>query len=270
MESKGASLFPVAKGVQIPFIGKDLLNYASSDADFLSNARVLVPQKEFKTAPSAQGKFAQNADKDKRRFTDKSKGRLDEKYLERISDGLTFSPDVIDERVKNSKPYSFDKKPDAFKGIKKKKKKAALVGRHDTRFAVTKHYPCFIKGPSESGVTFQSKSLPKITPKTSIESLKEKQVDHQQIENISVKKVPLTWDEYLMTLLSKETADVVIKEYTSGPQQLKLNKIIKNHPECDLRILKSKSQQTDNSGAAQVCYLRQHSTSLKSNQWNYL
>ncbi|XP_065071810.1 uncharacterized protein LOC135696366 [Rhopilema esculentum] len=251
MESKGASLFPVAKGVQIPFVGKDLLNDASSGADFLSNARVLVPQKESKAAPLVQAKTAQNAGKDKRRFKDKSKGRLDEKYLERISDGLSFSSEVIDERVKNSKPYSFDKKPDAFKGFKKKKKKAVLVGRHDTRFAVTKHYPCFIKGPSESEVTFQPKSLPKIAQKTSIESLKEKQVLHKQIENISVKKVPLTWDEYLMTLLSKETAEVVIKEYTSGPQQLKLNKIIKNSPECDVRIHKSKSQQTDNSGAVQ-------------------
>ena len=231
---KGANLFPVAKGVQVPFIGKDVktdpishLNIYGTEKHRIRMGNIQQSHDEDRTS------LKQMKNPSRLKLKDKSKGKIDEKYLKLISSGLSFSDDVIDERVRDAK-YSSNETHNVFNKLKKQKKKpTGLVGRHDTRCSVIKHYPCFMNNPiihtAESVTDMKTRPLPKIKSKNQEGVVHEDNYVKSKIsQTIPIIKPQISWDEYLMTLLSKETAEMVIKEHTSGAQQNKLNNCLDN------------------------------------------
>lgn len=232
MDGKGASLFPVAKGVQIPFVGREVL--VRPNPHFRSRKE---KQNEFckvnEESTNLITKMHQITEKQKDLYKDKSAGKVSKQYLHTISNGLTFSADVVDERMKSSKPYPSGTEKDIFKDLNRHRNKPIkLQGRHDARCPVVRHYPCFLSGTNAEFLTHQfdikQKPLPNIVRKNSAEHFgAQLESQSKSIKSYVQKNPKLTWDERLMTLLSKETAELVIKEYTSGQQQLKLHSLIK-------------------------------------------
>ena len=241
MDEKGASLFPVAKGVQIPFVGgREILvnqNFRNGRPEKANNnwSRKGKQNELFKVdeeSTNVIAKLHQITEKHKGLHKDKSAGKVSKQYLHTISSGLTFSADVVDERIKSSKPYSSGTEKDIFKDLNKHRNKPSkLQGRHDARCPVVRHYPCFLIGESIESHQFdiKHKPLPNIIQKNIMENSDAQLESYPKSVKNNVKRNPkLTWDERLMTLLSKETAELVIKEYTSGQQQLKLHSLMKS------------------------------------------
>lgn len=255
MASNGANLFPVAKGVQLPFVGKDLSMGPISPAKLSDTKKHMVRMGNVKQSHSMEDKKEDQPKKPTSiRLTDKSKGKIAQNYLKSISNGLSFAEDVINERV-DSKLYQPDEREKVFSEIKKLKKKSkGLVGRHDTRFNVTKHYPCFTHEPvfdrAENIADIVKKPLPGIKAKRSKDSISESSiVKSKSVQKYHRAKPQVDWDEHILSLLSKETAELVIKEYTFGSQQKKLNKIFDK----------------DNVGTVDENLVKEHETKNKSN-----
>lgn len=255
MASNGANLFPVAKGVQLPFVGKDLSMGPISPAKLSDTKKHMVRMGNVKQSHSMEDKKEDQPKKPTSiRLTDKSKGKIAQNYLKSISNGLSFAEDVINERV-DSKLYQPDEREKVFSEIKKLKKKSkGLVGRHDTRFNVTKHYPCFTHEPvfdrAENIADIVKKPLPGIKAKRSKDSVSESSiVKSKSVQKYHRAKPQVDWDEHILSLLSKETAELVIKEYTFGSQQKKLNKIFDK----------------DNVGTVDENLVKEHETKNKSN-----
>ena len=258
MDEKGASLFPVAKGVQVPFVGREVLlvnqNFRNGRPEKTNNnwSRKEKQNELLKVGGESTDvitKLHQITEKHKGLHKDKSAGRVSKQYLHTISSGLTFSADVVDERIKTSKPYSSGTEKDIFKDLSKHRNKPSkLQGRHDARCPVVRHYPCFLIGESIEPHQFdiKHKPLPNIVQKNSTESLgTQLESQSKNVKRNAQRMSKLTWDERLMTLLSKETAELVIKEYTSGQQQLKLHSLIKSRERDRNASEDSKGIQTD-------------------------
>ena len=227
MTGKGADLFPVAKGVNLPFVGKEegvdpcsgfTLHGSEKQKIHTGGAKQSVGFEEEKWRQLKQPKTFN--------LKDKSRGKIDKKYLKLISSGLSFDNDVIEERAKGATGlYSSNEENHIFDKLKKAKKRSpGLSGKSNVRRGIVRHFPCFLnKKPLhtiEKMEDMQLKPLPQIQSKATAEI---ELARSTRLQEVAVTKPQITWDEYLMNLLSRETAEMVIKDYTSGVQQKKLN-----------------------------------------------
>lgn len=249
MKNKGANLFPVATGVQIPYVGNEVvldMKGASSkmqhaglvqgNAFKISSRKGQTEQPKLKNISSAEAeqktedyvhKFQQLSQKQLGSITsDKSKNGITKNYLHTISSGLVFSEDVIKDRGKWPEQYSSADKPFLCKGAAKDKAKHGILnGRNDARCPVVRHYPCHVpNGYSIQSLDVKTRPLPSIN-KTKMNECGHNLRDNQEVKGRVAKK-QVTWDEYLMTLLSRETAEMVIKEFTAGEQNSKLCNVL--------------------------------------------
>ena len=225
MTGKGADLFPVAERVKIPFVGKDEVlgpsSFISSDDSEEHRNSIRGIKQKFVVG---EGLLKQLKQPRTLKLKNKSKGKIDKKYLKLISSGLSFDEDVIEERVTGTSWIASNERKNIFDKVRKTKKGTNLIGRCDARCGVVKHCPClFDKKEFHSANRMkdvQSKPLPKIQPKTTFD---DGFIKSTKAQGVLVDKPQLSWEEYLMSLLSRETAELVINDYTSGMQQKKLN-----------------------------------------------
>ena len=225
MDGNGAGLFPVAKGVNVPFIGRDEGKHFSSYINLRETENIDTRGVEQKLS-FEEGKLKQLRRPHTLTMKDKSKGRIDRKYLKLISSGLSFDDDVVEERTRDSKWHSSIDKDRIFKKLKKsrKPKTGLLGGRCDIRCGIVKHHPCFLRkevhhaGKPVEGI--HQMVLPRIQSKIAVDDEFLRNARQPAVASI---KPQISWDEYLMTILSRETAELVINDFTSGVQQKKLN-----------------------------------------------
>eukprot|EP00794_Sanderia_malayensis_P005463 gene5463-6146_t len=257
MELKGANFFSVASGVQIPFVGREIVLDSTLICEKKPNggkpSSALLHQKENQLIKSFTDDYnglkpyeslgsrldllaAENAMKriqelsqshigGRSSMTDKSKRKVNRKYLKTISDGLVFSEDVIEDRGKYAKSFSSHLNKSIFDGAKEDKVKGLKVtGRHNPRCSIVRHYPCLSnKKDSSMLITQDKKSKPLPGIKGSFIDCPSDSEQNDTKTTPHVRKQVLSWDEYIMTRLSKETAEMVVKEHTTGLQNSKLN-----------------------------------------------
>lgn len=227
MTGKGANLFPVAKGVNLPFVGnEERIDHLPSNT-LHGNKMQTIHLGSTKHSVDFEGeKWKQLKQPKTFNLKDKSKGKIDKKYLKLISSGLSFDSDVIEERATGATGlYSSSQGTNIFDKLKKtKKRRPGLSGRNNHRRGIATHFPCFLNKKALHSIEkmddIHLKPLPQIQSKVTAESELTK---YTRSKTVADNKPQITWDEYLMNLLSRETAELVIKDYTSGVQQKKLN-----------------------------------------------
>lgn len=157
---------------------------------------------------------------------DKSSKDISRSYLKKISNGLVFTEDVLQDRAPHTLPYNDGDLPGVFKSGGLFHSKAAtvgLVGRHDTRGVVKRHALCHIKGPRKLKPLKRSKTTPATTDSE----------QHIPIPKIKLKPsstdVPLSkdagrheWDEFVLACLSQSTANWIINEQSHGSDKERL------------------------------------------------
>ena len=261
---RGAELFPVASGVQIPFVGK---GGSGSLKEKGRKSHVMFPDDLIFSKPSTKiqkqmsvtgkktpvvphtsrvdiidplAEAGNNIGIPSMRYfqnmlanenLSKSDKGLSKAYVSSISDNLSFSEDVIRDRSAHTLPYSATHSREVFRdldSVSKRPRTNMPTGRHDSRRPTLRHMPCHLP---DTTVSIQ-RHCPLPSVKTNIKkneysTEKLKQVIEPDISVLNIKP-KYSWDQYVMHLLSKETAEFVIKEYTSGNQQSKLMTILDN------------------------------------------
>ena len=241
-KAHGAEFFAVATGVQIPYVGRDEtgLNpsristppfpdeYPSRLAH--SSLAPLVP-------PLQQKRFAKDeplvrlADvfSQYHPVADKSAKDISRSYLKKVSTGLVFNEDVLQDRAPHTLPYSEDNLHEVFRrgGLFHAKANAeGLGGRHDPRGIVKRHALCHLKGPRLKPLR-RSKTTPadaeKLIPTPKIKAV-------QSSTDTTPSKVAERheWDEYVLACLSHSTAKWIINEQSSGCDKERLNSFFEN------------------------------------------
>ncbi|XP_032221893.2 HEAT repeat-containing protein 4 isoform X1 [Nematostella vectensis] len=243
----GAEFFPVASGVQVPYVGGDardgflkvsqiekpiLYNqgeYASTRPGHNSMVWTSVP------APNKPGEELMHENHAERLLQvlsqhphtreDKS-STLSKNYLKTISDGFTFADEVICSRAPHTVPYKdCDAVYKAGSFIRMKPKVVGLVGRHDARGPIKRHMPCHLKGPRKLKLLTKSKVLPhgrRVLNKSSSEIL-----GQNVSEKASKEDLHHEWDEHCLASISKSTAEWIVKEHLSGPEKERLAVFLK-------------------------------------------
>ena len=97
---------------------------------------------------------------------EKSSKDISKSYLNKISSGLAFNKDVLQDRASHTLPYNEDE----FNVISRtgdlshaKASTVGLVGRHDPRGVVRRHALWHLKGPRKLKPLRRSKTTPVIT-----------------------------------------------------------------------------------------------------------
>ena len=157
---------------------------------------------------------------------DKSSKDISRSYLKKISNGLVFTEDVLQDRAPHTLPYNDGDLQGVFKSGSLFHSKAAtvgLMGRHDTRGVVKRHALCHLKGPRKLKPLKRSKTTPATTDSER----------HTPTPNIKLKPsstdVPLSkdavtheWDEFVLACLSQSTANWIINEQSHGSDKERL------------------------------------------------
>lgn len=160
--------------------------------------------------------------------TDKSSKDISRSYLKKISNGLAFNEDVLQDRAPHTLPYKEDELNTVFRtgGLcHAKGHTIGLVGRHDTRGVVKRHALCHLKGPRKLKPLRRSKTLPAITDteKTIPVTTKVKVAQSFTENTLSQGSSKHEWDEFVLACLSKSTAQWIISEQSTGSDKERLN-----------------------------------------------
>lgn len=245
-KAHGAEFFAVASGVQIPYVGRDETGLNASRIstppfpdDYLtrlahSSLAPLapsfgVPQRQ-KLSTKDGGPLAKLADvyTQHHPVTDKSSKDISRSYLKKISTGLAFNEDVLQDRAPHTLPYNEDELNTVFRtgGLcHAKGPSIGLVGRHDTRGVVKRHALCHLKGPRKLKPLRGSKTSPAITDiERTIPATTKTKVTQSFTENtLSQGSSQHEWDEFVLACLSKSTAQWIITEQSTGSDKERLS-----------------------------------------------
>ena len=246
-KAHGAEFFAVASGVQIPYVGRDETGLNASRISTPSFSDDYYPSRlaHSSLAPLApslgvphrqslstkdEGSMAKLADvyTQYHPVTDKSSKDISRSYLKKISAGLAFNEDVLQDRAPHTLPYDEDELNTVFRtgGLcHAKGHTIGLVGRHDTRGVVKRHALCHLKGPrklkplrrskTSPGITDTEKTIPAITKAKVTRSFTEKSLLQESSKN--------EWDEFVLACLSKSTAQWIISEQSTGSDKERLS-----------------------------------------------
>lgn len=245
-KAHGAEFFAVASGVQIPYVGRDETGLNASRIstppfpdDYLtrlahSSLAPLapsfgVPQRQ-KLSTKDGGPLAKLTDvyTQHHPVTDKSSKDISRSYLKKISTGLAFNEDVLQDRAPHTLPYNEDELNTVFRtgGLcHAKGPSIGLVGRHDTRGVVKRHALCHLKGPRKLKPLRGSKTSPAITDiERTIPATTKTKVTQSFTENtLSQGSSQHEWDEFVLACLSKSTAQWIISEQSTGSDKERLS-----------------------------------------------
>lgn len=245
-KAHGAEFFAVASGVQIPYVGRDETGLNASRIstppfpdDYLtrlahSSLAPLapsfgVPQRQ-KLSTKDGGPLAKLADvyTQHHPVTDKSSKDISRSYLKKISTGLAFNEDVLQDRAPHTLPYNEDELNTVFRtgGLcHAKGPSIGLVGRHDTRGVVKRHALCHLTGPRKLKPLRRSKTSPAITDiERTIPATTKTKVTQSFTENtLSQGSSQHEWDEFVLACLSKSTAQWIISEQSTGSDKERLS-----------------------------------------------
>ena len=245
-KAHGAEFFAVASGVQIPYVGRDETglnasristppfpdDYPSRLAQ--SSLAPLLPSFGVphwqKLSTKDEGSLAKLADvyTQYHPVTDKSSKDISRSYLKKISTGLVFNEDVLQDRAPHTLPYNEDELNTVFRtgGLcHAKGPSIGLVGRHDIRGVVKRHALCHLKGPRKLKPLRRSKTLPAITDTgRAITVTTKPKVTQSFTENtLSQGSSQHEWDEFVLACLSKSTAQWIISEQSTGSDKERLS-----------------------------------------------
>ena len=246
-KAHGAEFFAVASGVQIPYVGRDETGLNASRIstppfpdDYPSRLAhsSLAPLAPSFGVPHHQrfstkdeGSTAKLADvyTQYHPVTDKSSKDISRSYLKKISTGLAFNEDVLQDRAPHTLPYNEDELNTVFRtgGLcHSKGHTIGLVGRHDTRGVVKRHALCHLKGPRKLKPLRRSKtSAANTVSENTIPATMKAKVTHSFTENsLSPKPSKHEWDEFVLACLSKSTAQWIISEQSTGSDKDRLSR----------------------------------------------
>lgn len=245
-KAHGAEFFAVASGVQIPYVGRDETGLNASRIstppfpdDYLtrlahSSLAPLapsfgVPQRQ-KLSTKDGGPLAKLADvyTQHHPVTDKSSKDISRSYLKKISTGLAFNEDVLQDRAPHTLPYNEDELNTVFRtgGLcHAKGPSIGLVGRHDTRGVVKRHALCHLTGPRKLKPLRRSKTSPAITDiERTIPATTKTKVTQSFTENTLLQgSSQHEWDQFVLACLSKSTAQWIISEQSTGSDKERLS-----------------------------------------------
>ncbi|KAL9983640.1 hypothetical protein ACROYT_G005843 [Oculina patagonica] len=246
-KAHGAEFFAVASGVQIPYVGRDetgLNTSRISTPPYLpdeypsrlaySSLAPLAPPfgitQRHKVSTKDEGSFAKLADvfTQYHPVTDKSSKDISRSYLKKISSGLAFNEDVLQDRAPHTLPYNEDELNSVFRtgglGHHAKGHMVGPVGRHDTRGVVKRHALCHLKGPRKLKPLRRSKTTPAFTnTEKLIRTTTKLKAARSSTENaLSQESSKYEWDEFVLACLSKSTAQWIISEQSSGTDKERL------------------------------------------------
>lgn len=238
---EGAELFPVALGVQIPYVGGGetaiKTNHAVSalPEEYPSKLapRSLVPVGAAtlvlgKRPPSPKDESVEklvNLLSQYNTSSDKTSSELPKSYLKKVSSGLTFDQGVLQARAPHTLPYSEEKLRDVFKAhglVHSKQKTVGPVGRHDPRSNIQRHPPCHLQGPRKLKPLKRSKTVPSETKSERREGTGGKEGQGTAVEQPSSAKLTHEWDEHVLACLSKTTAEWIVKDHITGTDKDRL------------------------------------------------
>lgn len=245
-KAHGAEFFAVASGVQIPYVGRDETGLNASRIstppfpdDYLTRLAhsSLAPLAPSFGVPQGQklstkdgGPLAKLTDvyTQHHPVTDKSSKDISRSYLKKISTGLAFNEDVLQDRAPHTLPYNEDELNTVFRtgGLcHAKGPSIGLVGRHDTRGVVKRHALCHLKGPRKLKPLRRSKTSPAITDiERTIPATTKTKVTQLFTENtLSQGSSQHEWDEFVLACLSKSTAQWIISEQSAGSDKERLS-----------------------------------------------
>ena len=274
-KAHGAEFFTVASGVQIPYVGRDETGLNASRISTPpfpdeypsrlahSSLAPLVPplqHKRFaKDEPpvSLAGVFSQYHP-----VADKSAKDISRSYLKKVSTGLVFNEDVLQDRAPHTLPYSEGNLHEVFRhgGLFHAKANAeGLGGRHDPRGVVKRHALCHLKGPRKLKPMRRSRTTPADAEKL-IPTPKIKVVQSSPDTTLSKVAERHEWDEYVLACLSHSTAKWIINEQSSGSDKERLNSFFENR----MKATEEKSAVDD--GLAEVVPEETKQSSAKKKQ----
>ena len=227
-------MFPCASGVKMPQVG--------ADESEIKSKRVQIPAFTLSATPASfRGRTA-----------------FHDEVVKGVTTNLTFSEDVVRERCFHMLQY--DNKylsealdvSDIIPSVSSPKKNF-LIGRYNTRGSDKRHMPCHIKSRGttrlkpmkkkmmekamqmhQEALTAGGESSRTSTPESRYEEQKETEPSVFITEGETIdtemkhRKSTREWDEYLVTLLSKNTAQwIVNQQLTPGePKQSKLQDVL--------------------------------------------
>ena len=246
-KAHGAEFFAVASGVQIPYVGRDETGLNASRIstppfpdDYpsrLAHSSLAPLATSFgvshrqKLSTKGEGSMAKLADvyAQYHPLTDKSSKDVSRSYLKKISTGLAFNEDVLQDRAPHTLPYNEDELNTVFRtgGLchHAKGHSVGLVGRHDTRGVVKRHALCHLKGPRKLKPLKRSKTSPAIADtEKAIPAITKANVSQSLTENtLSQGSSQHEWDEFVLACLSKSTAQWIISEQSTGSDKERLS-----------------------------------------------
>ena len=232
---------PVASGVQIPYVGRDETGLNASRVSTPpfpdeypsrlahSSLAPLVPPLQHRQLPKDEP-LARLADvfSQYHPVADKSDKNISRSYLKKVSTGLVFNEDVLQDRAPHTLPYKEGDLHAVFRSGGLFHAKANTVGpggRHDTRGVVKRHALCHLKGPKKLKPLRRSKISPATTdtgkhiptPKVHV-----KVMPSSTDTALSKSAVKHEWDEFVLACLSQSTAKWIINEQSSGSDKERL------------------------------------------------
>ena len=204
-------LFPCAFKVKVPHVGAD-------ETVFKYNNTV----KDKKSRSSA------------RLYKDPSKD-----YIKRMSNGLSFSEEVVKERGFHTLPYDskyFFEALDPSGIVQSQNRTSKPVGRHNPRNPDRRHMPCHLKKKGEHhlkplrrkirerAIEIQKKeNADKTDAKDKKEAKESKSVfiteSLNEVEEMMPAEEKSKWDTYLVSLMSQRTATWLVHERMSPDRQ---------------------------------------------------
>ena len=245
-KAHGAEFFAVASGVQIPYVGRDETGLNTSRISTppfpdeypsrlaYSSLAPLAPPfgitQQQKLSTKDEGSLTKLADvfTQYRPVADKSSKDISRSYLKKISSGLAFNEDVLQDRAPHTLPYNEDELNAVFRtgGLSHAKgHMVGPVGRHDTRGVVKRHALCHLKGPRKLKPLRRSKTTPAITNTEKLipTTTKVKMTQSSSENTLHQGSSKHEWDEFVLACLSKSTAQWIISEQLTGTDKERLS-----------------------------------------------
>ena len=244
----GAEFFPVAVGVQVPYVGGGEVSARPNHAPL-----ALPGEYPLKLAPPTLGPVgatlptgkgtgpAKEEASDKlgsvfsqynTSSTDKSSLSLPKSYLQKVSNGLNFDDAVLHDRAPHTLPYQEEELKFVFATqglVRPKPKQIGLVGRHDPRTGIQRHAPCHLHGPRKLRPLKRSKTVPSAAVEESAGSHATIMQKDSKGASTSVEKLQRSgsspkheWDEHVLACVSRQTADLILKDHITGPDKERL------------------------------------------------
>lgn len=239
-KAHGAEFFTVASGVQIPYVGRDETGLNASRISTPpfpeeypsrlahSSLAPLVPPLQHKQLPKDEP-LARLADvfSQFHPVADKSSKDISRSYLKKVSTGLVFNEDVLQDRAPHTLPYNEHELQTVFRtgGLcHAKTNTVGIGGRHDPRGVVKRHALCHLKGPRKLKPLRRAKTTPAITDTEKlIPTPKVKAMQSSTDTALSKDAARHEWDEFVLACLSQSTAKWIINEQSAGSDKERLN-----------------------------------------------